>query len=132
MTKQLGYTVVTAFFALAMAGGGIADIVGAAPVAEPLAALGYPTYFAMILGAWKLLGVTAVVVPGFPLLKEWAYAGFFFALTGASASHLLAGEPIVTAIPPLFMLALGLGSYALRPASRRVVIEDGRLVGTAA
>jgi uncharacterized membrane protein YphA (DoxX/SURF4 family) len=82
--------------------------------------LGYPSYFSYILGTCKLLGAIAVVLPGMPLLKEWVYAGFFFMLTGAAASHALAGDTFEI-FPPLFYLAMTLASWALRPASRRLV-----------
>lgn len=82
--------------------------------------LGYPTYVLSILGAWKVLGVIAVLVPGFPRLKEWAYAGFFFDLTGAAASQAFAGNDPVQILAPLGFLAVVMASWALRPASRRL------------
>jgi uncharacterized membrane protein YphA (DoxX/SURF4 family) len=85
-----------------------------------LTQLGYPSYVLYILGVWKLLGVIAILVPGFPRLKEWAYAGFFFDLTGASASQAFAGQDAVQIVAPLGFLALVLASWALRPRSRRL------------
>jgi uncharacterized membrane protein YphA (DoxX/SURF4 family) len=82
--------------------------------------LGYPTYVLSILGVWKILGVIAVLVPGFPRLKEWAYAGFFFDLTGAAASQAFAGNDAVQVLAPLGFLAVVMASWALRPASRRL------------
>ena len=82
--------------------------------------LGYPLYFPRILGAWKLLAAVALLAPGFPRVKEWAYAGITFAMTGAFISHIAAGDPVATWFPPLVVLALALGSYALRPADRRL------------
>ena len=82
--------------------------------------LGYPPYLLDILGVWKLLAVIAVLVPGFPRLKEWAYAGFFFELTGAAASHAFAGDGAGPILAPLGFLALVVASWALRPASRRL------------
>ena len=82
--------------------------------------LGYPPYFVLILGLWKVLGAVAVVVPRFPRLKEWAYAGFFFELTGAAASHSLAGDGIADILTPLGFLVLVVASWALRPESRRL------------
>jgi hypothetical protein len=82
--------------------------------------LGYPAYFLVILGIWKLLGAVAVIVPRFPLLKEWAYAGVVFNLTGALASNVASG---ITDTGTLAYLVLMMGvtavSWALRPASRR-------------
>jgi uncharacterized membrane protein YphA (DoxX/SURF4 family) len=82
--------------------------------------LGYPTYVLNILGLWKVLGAIAVLVPGFPRLKEWAYAGFFFDLTGAAASQAFAGHDLGQILAPLGFLALVIASWALRPASRRL------------
>jgi hypothetical protein len=82
--------------------------------------LGYPSYFVLILGFWKILGAVAVVVPGWPRLKEWAYAGFFFDLTGAAASHVFAGDGAADILAPLGFLALVVASWALRPANRRL------------
>ena len=82
--------------------------------------LGYPDYFATISGAWKILGALAVVAPGLPRLKEWAYAGFFFELSAAAASHAAVGDEVVDIVAPLAFLALVVASWALRPASRRL------------
>ena len=118
-TKNVGYWSVTGLFAVARTASGVADVMGAEPVAQVMSGLGYPAYFAPILGVWKLLGVAAVLAPGFPLLKEWAYAGFFFTLSGAAVSHLLAGDPPGATVPALVLLLLTTGSYLLRPARRR-------------
>jgi hypothetical protein len=82
--------------------------------------LGYPTYLLSILGAWKLLGVVALLLPGQPLVKEWAYAGFFFLLTGGVASHLLAGDSLAQTSWVAIFAGLTGASWFLRPASRRL------------
>jgi hypothetical protein len=82
--------------------------------------LGYPLLLLPILGAWKLAGAIAVAVPGFPRLKEWAYAGFFFNYTGAGMSHLLHGDGPDRWVGPFVFAAFTLGSWALRPAERRL------------
>ncbi len=87
--------------------------------------LGYPDYLMTILGVWKLLGVAAILSPAMPRLKEWAYAGFFFDLSGAVASHLMSGDAVAHAIAPLVIGVLAIASWSLRPASRK-------LAGTAA
>ena len=89
-------------------------------VMATLAHLGYPNYFATILGIWKLLGAIAIVIPRFPRLKEWAYAGFFFDLTGAAASRTFVGDGIADIVAPLGFLVLVAASWALRPESRRL------------
>ena len=82
--------------------------------------LGYPLYFASILGMWKLLGAIAIVAPGLPRVKEWAYAGFFFDLTAAAASRAFVGDSSADVIAPLVFLVLVLASWMLRPPSRKL------------
>jgi hypothetical protein len=81
--------------------------------------IGYPAYILIILGVWKMLGVVAVLIPKFPLLKEWAYAGFFFAMTGAIFSHLASGDPVQAIFPALMLLVLTILSWYFRPADRK-------------
>ena len=80
--------------------------------------LGYPVYFLTILGVWKLLGVIAVLIPKFLLLKEWAYAGFFFIMSGAVFSHIASGNSVKEIFPPLLLLILTMVSWYFRPADR--------------
>ena len=112
------YWATTGLAALAFAFGGLADVMRAPDVREGLAHLGYPMYFAAILGVWKLLGATAIVAPGLPRLKEWAYAGMFFDLTGAAASHAAVGDPAANILTPLLVLVIVVASWVLRPESR--------------
>ncbi len=83
--------------------------------------LGYPGYFLTILGSWKILGVVAVLIPKFPLLKEWTYAGFFFANSGAVISHLVAGDEAKEFFGPTLLLLLTVVSWYLRPAERKII-----------
>ena len=83
--------------------------------------LGYPIYFLTILGIWKLSGVVALLVPEFPLLKEWAYAGFFFAMSGAVFSHIALGDSVNEIFPSLLLLILTLVSWYFRPADRKII-----------
>jgi uncharacterized membrane protein YphA (DoxX/SURF4 family) len=83
--------------------------------------LGFPVYFLTILGIWKILGVVALLVPRFPLLKEWAYAGFFFAMSGAVFSHIASGDPLVENVPALLLLILTVISWYFRPADRKII-----------
>ena len=100
--------------------GGVLQFTQSEEVRVGLEHLGYPLYFASILGVWKLLGVAAIVAPRFPRLKEWAYAGFVFDLTAAAASHAFVGNSAADIIAPLVFLALVVASWALRPDSRRL------------
>jgi len=80
--------------------------------------LGYPLYFVTIIGLWKVLGSIALVAPRLPRLKEWAYAGIFFNMTGAAASHWVRGDAAWHVIVTLAFAALAVASWALRPPSR--------------
>jgi hypothetical protein len=83
--------------------------------------LGYPVYFLTLLGIWKILGVVAVLIPKFPLLKEWAYAGFFFAMSGAVFSHLVSGDGAKEFFGPMLLLILTVASWYFRPADRKII-----------
>ena len=83
--------------------------------------LGYPIYLLILLGLWKILGTAAVLIPKFPLLKEWAYAGFFFIMSGAIFSHIAIGDPVSELFPALLLLILTLVSWYFRPADRKIV-----------
>lgn len=119
-TRTVAYWILTALTALMLAGSGFANITMVPEVAASLLGLGYPEYFPPIIGAWKVAGALAILIPGFALLKEWAYAGVTFLMTGAMISHVLHGDPVVNLIGPAVILSLALGSHALRPADRRV------------
>jgi len=82
--------------------------------------LGYPVYFLTIIGVWKVLGVIAILVPKFPLVKEWAYAGFFFLMSGAIFSHIAVGSPISAFIPSSLLLILSVLSWYFRPAGKKI------------
>src|SRR5580700_656985 len=90
--KTIGYWVTTAILLFAMLSGGIAELMHRPETIEGMKQLGYPVYFVMILGFWKVLGSVALLAPGFPRLKEWAYAGIFFNMTGAAVSHAVCGD----------------------------------------
>ena len=88
--------------------------------ADMITQLGYPVYILTILGIWKILGVVALLIPKFPLLKEWAYAGFFFAMSGAIFSHIAVGDPLKEIFPSLLLLVLTVVSWYFRPADRKI------------
>lgn len=96
---------------------GRAVVIAGDPVDVIVSSLGYPVYVLLFLGVWKILGAAAIIAPGFPRLKEWAYAGSFFQITVAAASHALVGDP-VNLIYPIVVMMLTLVSWALRPPSR--------------
>ena len=122
-TKKIIYWIATLWLALGMTATGIGQIFKLQGQGGPdmIAHLGYPVYLLTILGIWKFLGVVAVLIPGFPLLKEWAYAGFFFIMTGAIFSHMAVGDPVVELLPAMLLLVLTAVSWYLRPESRKIV-----------
>jgi uncharacterized membrane protein YphA (DoxX/SURF4 family) len=100
--------------------GGIWDVMRISSVRTEVVQLGFPVYFLTILGVWKLSGAVAILVPRFPRLKEWAYAGMFFNYSGAVAAHLTVGQGIGSWGYPLFVMILVMASWRLRPTRRRV------------
>jgi len=119
-SRNIFYWVVTAFLALGMTAGGVQQLLQIGGYNEIVASLGYPRYMLSIIGTWKLLGVIAILVPGFPMVKEWAYAGFFFVMSGAFLSHLIMGQGMLEAMPSLTLMIATVLSWYLRPANRRV------------
>jgi uncharacterized membrane protein YphA (DoxX/SURF4 family) len=85
--------------------------------------LGYPAYILTLLGIWKLLGVVALLIPKYPLLKEWAYAGIFFTVTGALYSHIASGDPFGLMAPALLYLVLIAVSWYFRPAEKKIILN---------
>jgi uncharacterized membrane protein YphA (DoxX/SURF4 family) len=118
--KTIAYWITTILGPASFVIGGILHLSQSPEVVSTLHHLGYPAYFATILGAWKLLGAIAITLPGLPRLKEWAYAGFFFDLSAAAISRAAVGDSAPDTIAPLVFLALVLASWALRPASRKL------------
>ena len=118
----IGYWVVTALLVLVFVSGGVMDLRQSPEVLEGMKALGYPAYFATLLGLWKFVGVFVLVVFGFARVKEWAYAGMFFDLTGAAISHAAVGDPLPKVVVPLVLTGVLVASWALRPSSRRAVL----------
>jgi hypothetical protein len=117
----MAYWGVTAIFSLIFFGGGTSHLMGTEAMTAVMTNLGYPLYVMKIIGTAKVLGAIALLIPAQPFLKEWAYAGFAIDLIGAVASHGFVGDPIAESLPPMGLLLLGATSYALRPASRRLV-----------
>ncbi|MDO3643204.1 DoxX family protein [Mucilaginibacter sp. L3T2-6] len=122
--KKITYWVLTLWLALGMISTGVVQLMKAktgAGGADNVARLGYPLYILTIIGVWKILGVIAVLTPKFPLLKEWAYAGFFFLMSGAVISHLMAGSPPGETLPAVLLLVLTVISWYFRPADRKII-----------
>jgi uncharacterized membrane protein YphA (DoxX/SURF4 family) len=120
--NRIIYWIFTAWLALGMISTGIVQMMKMKEEVDMFAHLGYPEYLLTLIGAWKILGVIAVLIPKFPLLKEWAYAGFFFTMSGAIVSHMALGDPIGEVAPPLLLLVLTMISWYFRPADRRLMV----------
>lgn len=122
MTKRnkIIYWIATIWLALGMLSTGIIQLLKQPADVETMTRLGYPAYLLTILGIWKILGVIVVLIPKFPLLKEWAYAGFFFAMSGAAISHIASRHSLKEIFPPLLLLILTVVSWYFRPADRKI------------
>ena len=118
--NKIIYWIATGWLALGMLSTGIVQLLRVKDETDLMATLGYPVYFLTILGIWKLLGVVAVLMPKTPLLKEWAYAGFFFAMSGAIASHVATGKTM-DIFPSLLLLVLTIVSWYFRPMDRKLI-----------
>ena len=118
------YWISTIWLASGMLASGLQQIFHAKAFVDMLDHLRYPLYFLYILGVWKILGVVAILVPHFKQVKEWAYAGFFLAMSGAVFSHLALGDPIVEVVPSLVLLTLTLVSWYFRPADRKMALVN--------
>jgi uncharacterized membrane protein YphA (DoxX/SURF4 family) len=116
--KTSAYWATTAFLVFNLLAGGLAELAQLKGNAEGMLLLGYPLYFMTILGAWKVLGSIALLAPRFPRLKEWAYAGIFFNMSGAAISHVVSGDEAWHAFYTGFLALVTLVSWALRPESR--------------
>ena len=120
------YWIATLWLALGMLSSGIVQVFQMKTEVDFITQLGYPVYFLVILGIWKILGFVAILIPKCPLLKEWAYAGFFFTMSGALASHIASKDSIGEMVPALLLLILTVVSWRFRPADRRLVPSVGK------
>ena len=118
--KLIWYWIITILLSFCIFSGGLAQAFQVKGVVQGFKPLGYPTYFISIIGIWKVLGIIAILIPKFKLLKEWAYAGLIFNYTGAAISHLVMGDGSGSLIAPIIFIALVVCSWALRPSSRRL------------
>ena len=123
MTKRnkIIYWIATVWLALGMVSSGIVQLLKLKEEVDMMTLLGYPLYFLTILGIWKIVGVVTVLIPKFPLLKEWAYAGFFYAMSGAVFSHLAVGDDAKELFGPILLLILIVVSWYFRPADRKII-----------
>jgi len=127
MTKRnkIIYWIATIWLSLGMLSTGVVQLLklkGDGPGSlDTMTHLGYPAYFVTILGVSKILGIVALLIPKYPLVKEWAYAGFFFMMSGAIFTHIAAGNSMSEIFPSLLLLVLIVVSWYFRPSDRKIV-----------
>lgn len=119
-SQKITYWFFTIWLSLGMVSTGIVQIIHMDEEVDKMKELGYPAYFLTIIGIWKLLGVIAILLPKFPLVKEWAYAGFFFLTSGAIFSHLATGDAAANYFGPVLLFVLTIISWYYRPNDRKM------------
>lgn len=120
--KKIVYWIATIWLSLGMTSSAIVQLIRLPDAVQQFGHLGYPAYLLTILGLWKLLGVVTILAPKFPVVKEWAYAGFFFVASGAFVSHVAMGDPLSEVLPSVLLLVLTVVSWYLRPESRKTSV----------
>src|ERR1700760_3867285 len=119
--KLIWYWIITILLSFCIFSGGLAQALQVQGVVQGFKPLGYPNYFISIIGVWKVLGIIAILIPGFKLLKEWAYAGLFFTMTGAVISHIASNDLHAQIIAPFVLAIFAVLSWYLRPPGRKIV-----------
>jgi len=118
--RTLAYWAATAPLALILTGSGAGALTAQPQLMEAMQNIGFPLYVRYILGSWYIAAAIAFLIPAAPRVKEWAYAGVAFAMTGALAAHFFSGDGVPEYAPPIVIASLAAASYWLRPASRRL------------
>lgn len=126
-TNRALYWIATIWLALGMVSTGAVQLIKARQGqggVDMITHLGYPVYLLTLIGIWKILGVVALLIPRKPLLKEWAYAGFFFIMSGAVFSHIALRDSMSEIIPSLLLLVLTAASWYFRPADKKLILAN--------
>jgi uncharacterized membrane protein YphA (DoxX/SURF4 family) len=121
--NKIIYWIATIWLSLGMASSGIVQLINMEENVQQMIELGFPMYFMTIIGVWKLLGVVAILIPRYPLVKEWAYAGFFFLMTGAIFTHFAVRDDAEAYFGPFLLLILIIVSWHFRPSNRKLIIQ---------
>ena len=119
--KLIWYLIITIILSFCIFSGGLAQAFQVKGVIEGFKPLGYPVYFISLIGVWKMLGIIAILIPKFKLLKEWAYAGIFFVMSGAVISHIASGDVSIQIIAPILLAIFTVLSWYLRPVDRKII-----------
>ncbi|MBL0048179.1 MAG: DoxX family protein [Bacteroidetes bacterium] len=117
---NLIYWITTCWSALGMLSTGIVQVLNLPEEVQKMALLGFPAYFIRLIGIWKIAGVIVILLPKLVLIKEWAYAGFFFTMTGALVAHFVNGDAAKEFFGPSLLLVLTMLSWYFRPADRKI------------
>jgi hypothetical protein len=120
--KLIWYWIITVILSFCIFSGGLAQALQVKGVVQGFKPLGYPTYFISLIGIWKMLGIIAILIPNFKLLKEWAYAGIFFTMSGAVISHIASNDVSAQLIAPVILAIFTILSWYLRPANRKIIV----------
>jgi hypothetical protein len=119
--KLIWYWIITGVLSFCIFFGGLAQTLQLQKTIEGFKPMGYPIYFISLIGIWKMLGIIAILIPGFKMLKEWAYAGIFFTMTGAVISHIASNDVKAQIIAPIVLAVFTVLSWYLRPANRKII-----------
>ena len=122
--KVIWYWIITGILSICLFSGGLMQTLQVKGVVQGFKPLGYPNYFISLIGVWKVLGIIAILIPKFRLLKEWAYAGIFFAMSGAVISHIASDDVNVKIISPILLAVFTALSWYLRPADRKIIFVN--------
>ena len=123
--NKIIYWIATIWLSLGMVSTAIVQIIQMKEEVEHTSLhLGYPSYFLTIIGVWKLLGVVVILIPKYPLIKEWAYAGFFFLMSGAILSHLACKDDVMEYFGPTLLIILTIVSWYYRPDNRKLFLSN--------
>jgi hypothetical protein len=122
--KLIWYWIITAILSFCIFFGGLTQALELKQTIQGFKPLGYPTYFISLIGIWKVLGIIAILIPKFKLLKEWAYAGIFFTMTGAVISHIASNDVSAQIIAPFLLAVFAVLSWYLRPADRKIILVN--------
>jgi hypothetical protein len=118
--QKIAYWIVTGLLSFGMLLGGTAQILRAKFNVDGIIHLGYPEYVLPILGIWKVLAIISILMPKYLLIKEWAYAGLFFLLSGGVISHFASDDGILETLPVFVFMCLTIASWYLRPNERKL------------
>jgi uncharacterized membrane protein YphA (DoxX/SURF4 family) len=119
--NKIIYWIATVWLSFGMLSSGIVQLLKLEAEVDFMKHLGYPIYLLTLLGIWKILGVIAVLAPKRPLLQEWAYAGFFFTMSGAFFSHIAVGDSVGDIFPSVLLTILTVVSWYFRPEERKMI-----------